>query len=126
MYKYIWLIPLLPLIGAAINGLLGRALRFSEQLIGGIAVGTVSLSFLIAVAAVYSYGFGGEHKYPQPYLTSQDGSFGYTWIPGGPVRLTQGAQASTDTVQHGSRLDIQWSYQLDPLSSIFILIITGV
>src|SRR5215216_4530943 len=52
MQKYIWLVPLLPLIGAAINGLLGRKLRFSETLIGGIAVGSVALSFLISVAAV--------------------------------------------------------------------------
>ena len=45
MQKYIWLVPLLPLIGAAINGLLGRKLRFSEQIIGGIAVGSVALAF---------------------------------------------------------------------------------
>ena len=38
MYTYIWLVPLLPLIGAAINGVLGRKLRFSETVIGGIAV----------------------------------------------------------------------------------------
>ena len=52
MQKYIWLVPLLPLIGAAINGLLGRKLRFSERLIGGIAVGSVALAFLISVTAV--------------------------------------------------------------------------
>ena len=62
MLKYIWLVPLLPLIGAAINGLLGRKLRFSERLIGGIAVGSVALSFLISVAAVYQYGFGGRRR----------------------------------------------------------------
>jgi NADH-quinone oxidoreductase subunit L len=52
MQKYIWLVPLLPLIGAAINGLFGRKLRFSETLIGGMAVGSVALSLLISVAAV--------------------------------------------------------------------------
>ena len=82
MFKYIWLVPLLPLIGAAINGLLGRKLRFSEQIIGGIAVGSVALAFLISVAAVYSYGFGGHAEWPKPYLTSQDG-FSFDWIPGG-------------------------------------------
>ena len=76
MYKYIWLVPLLPLIGAAINGLLGRAFRFSEQLIGGIAVGSIALAFLIAVAAVYSYGT--STLWPKPYITSsQDGSFNF-------------------------------------------------
>src|SRR5215211_407916 len=92
MQKYIWLVPLLPLIGAAINGLLGRRFRFSEPLIGGIAVGSVALSFLISVAAVYSYGFGGHAEWPRPYLTSQDG-FSFNWIPGGAVSVNQGATA---------------------------------
>src|SRR5262245_27924923 len=89
MQKYIWLVPLLPLIGAAINGLLGRKLRFSEKLIGSIAVGSVALSFLISVAAIYSYGFGGHAEWPKPYLTSQDG-FSFNWIPGGAVSVNQG------------------------------------
>src|SRR5262245_21497988 len=92
MYKYIWLVPLLPLIGAAINGLLGRRFRFSEKLIGGIAVGSVALAFLISVAAVYSYGFGGHPHWPNPYLTSQDG-FSFNWIPGGAVSVNQGSTA---------------------------------
>src|SRR6476660_10592999 len=92
MQKYIWLVPLLPLIGAAINGLLGRKLRFSETLIGGIAVGSVALSLLISLAAVYSYGFGGHPEWPKPYLTSQDG-FSFNWIPGGAVSINQGSDA---------------------------------
>ena len=60
MYKFIWLVPLLPLIGAAINGIFGRWFRFPEKLIGSIAVGTVALSFLISAAAIYSYGFGSD------------------------------------------------------------------
>jgi NADH-quinone oxidoreductase subunit L len=117
MQKYIWLVPLLPLIGAAINGLLGRKLRFSEQIIGGIAVGSVALAFLISVAAVYSYGFGGHAEWPKPYVTSQDG-FSFDWIPGGAVSVNHGAQYAL--------LNVEWSYQLDPLSSIFMLIVTGV
>src|ERR1044071_823767 len=91
MFKYIWLVPLLPLISAAINGLLGRKLRFSEQIIGGIAVGSVALAFLISVAAVYSYGFSGHAQWPNPYLTSQDG-FSFNWIPSGAVSVNQGAR----------------------------------
>lgn len=152
MYKYIWLVPLLPLIGAAINGLLGRKFRFSEQLIGGIAVGSVALSFLISLAAVFAYG---SHEWPRPYLTSQDG-YSFNWIPGGAVSINQGAEArSRLDIQkpaedrlatmspeereqaHGvfvfvnetprfALLNIEWSYQLDPLSAIFMLIVTGV
>jgi NADH-quinone oxidoreductase subunit L len=149
MYKLIWLVPLLPLAGAAINGLLGRKLRFSEKLIGAIAVGSVALAFLISVLAVYSYGFADGARWPAPYLTSEDGAFKYTWIPGGATEITQGQAArdgaggavaspeNINPVQHsegvvsatgrrGSVLDVEWSYQLDPLSSVFMLIITGV
>src|SRR6186997_850771 len=94
MHRYIWLVPLLPLAGAAINGLLGRKLRFSERLIGGIAVGSIALAFLITLAAVYSYAFGSEAMWPKAYVTSQDG-MSFTWIPGGAVRLTQGSEVRT-------------------------------
>ena len=125
MYKYIWLVPLLPLIGAAINGLLGRRFRFPEKLIGGIAVGSVALSFLLSVAAVYSYGFGEHPQWPTPYLTSQDG-FSFDWIPGGAISVNQGAQEATTETPRFALLNIDWSYQLDPLSAIFMLIVTGV
>jgi NADH-quinone oxidoreductase subunit L len=137
MYRYIWLVPLLPLAGAAINGFFGRKFRFSEKLIGGIAVGSIALSFLITLAAVYSYGYSGHAIWPQAYVTSQDGAFNYTWIPGGTVRITQGAKERAPLIGPGalvaeaeippsSLLNVEWSYQLDALSSIFMLIVTGV
>src|SRR5215212_2975069 len=95
MYKYIWLVPLLPLAGAAINGLLGRKFRFSEKLIGVIAVGSVALAFLISLLAVWSYGMGADARWPKPYLTSEDGAFSYTWIPGGETEITQGQKERT-------------------------------
>src|SRR5688572_21335294 len=152
MHRYIWLIPLLPLAGAAINGLLGRKFRFSEKVVGAIAVGSIALAFLLTVAAVYSYAFSGSAVYPQAYVTSQDGAFKYSWIPGGAVRHTLGekersaaahqpttnnehgnpadehapAPAAAAATQEGSVLDVEWSYHLDALSSIFMLVVTGV
>ena len=134
MFKYIWLVPLLPLAGAAINGIFGRWFRFSEKLIGGIAVGTVALSFLISLTAVYSYGFGGDAKWPNPYVTTQAV---FTWIPGGAVKQSLGQTSESATISvanqpvtvagpRGSLLNVQWSYQLDPLSAVFMLIVTGV
>jgi NADH-quinone oxidoreductase subunit L len=158
MYRYIWLVPLLPLAVAAINGILGRWLRFSEKLIGGIAVGSVALSFIISVAAIYSYGFSRNAIWPNPYVTTQAV---FTWIPGGAVQVSQGAneRAQIETTRKldalarekareqgikpgqsvlvgaplvpeqqgpGSLLNIEWSYQLDPLSAVFMLIVTGV
>ncbi len=155
MYRYIWLVPLLPLLGAAINGLLGRKFRFSERLIGGIAVGSVALSFLISLAAVCSYGFGSSSVWPNAYVSSKDG-MSFDWIPGGAVLVNLGSEARRDIelekeVQkklaemppaergrfqsilvgttespRSTLLNIEWSYQLDPLSSIFMLIVTGV
>ncbi len=136
MYRYIWLVPLLPLIGAAINGIFGRWFRFPEKLIGSIAVGTVALSFLISAAAIYSYGFSGDAQWPNPYVTTQTV---FTWIPGGTVQQTLGyaTPGSSTTISianqpvtvsnpRSSLLNIEWSYQLDPLSAVFMLIVTGV
>src|ERR687884_849975 len=158
MYQLIWLVPLLPLAGAAVNGLLGRKFRFSEKLVGVIAVGTVALAFLISGLAVWSYGFGSDARWPQPFVTTQ---FTYTWIPGGEVQITQGleeratietdlkaaekarAEAAARGLKPGESvlvgvareparkvsaglLNIEWSYQLDPLSAVFMLIVTGV
>jgi len=78
MYKFIWLVPLLPLAGAAINGIFGRWFRFPEKLVGGIAVASVALSFLISVAAIYSYGFSGNALWPSPYVSTQTA---FIWIP---------------------------------------------
>src|SRR3954468_16594831 len=123
MYKYIWLVPLLPLAGAAINGILGRRFRFSESLIGGIAVGTIALSFIISLVAVLSYGFGsGEAQWPQPYVTTQTA---FNWIPGGAVEQTLGQADASQAIPvanqrvsvlkgKASLLNVQWSYQLDP------------
>src|SRR2546423_4841521 len=133
MYKYIWLVPLLPLAGAAINGIFGRWFRFPEKLIGVIAVGSVALSFLISVAAISSYGFSSNSLWPNPYVSTQTA---FRWIPGGAVRQSLG-QAESTTITTANRqvtvpspraslLNIEWSYQLDPLSSIFMLVVTGV
>ncbi len=157
MHRFIWLVPILPLLGAAINGLFGRKFRFSERLIGGIAVGSVALALIISLAAIYSYAFSSHAIWPKPYVTSEDGAFKFTWIPGGAVRITQGAEArslahsieeaeriraarpeserskpvailgtTSENENTGTLLDVEWSYQLDPLSSIFMLVVTGV
>src|SRR5439155_2753865 len=94
MYKYIWLVPVLPLAGAAINGIFGRWFRFPEKLIGGIAVCSVALSFLISLAAIYSYGFGDNSLWPNPYVTTQTA---FTWIPGGTLKQTPGEVGPNET-----------------------------
>ncbi len=41
---YLWLIPVLPLVGAAINGLFGK--RFSRQTVSAIALGFSGAAFV--------------------------------------------------------------------------------
>src|ERR687884_1635183 len=94
MSLLLWLIPLLPLVGAAVNGLLGRKFRFSERVVGAIAVGTVALAFVFALTAVVPYA--QSPQWPQPYVTSQDG-WSFSWIAGGAVALTEGQQAGAPT-----------------------------
>jgi len=119
MLSIIWLIPLLPLLGAVVNGLLGKRLRFTERTIGAIAVGSVALAFLLSVGAVIEYGIS---QHPAPYITG----FSYEWIPGGAIETTLGDNNAQPTEVGTQNLTIEWKYQLDPLSSIFILIVTGV
>ena len=48
MIDLVWLIPVLPLVGFLINGLLAR--RFQEQVIGWIGALSVGASFVITVS----------------------------------------------------------------------------
>ena len=49
--KLIWLIPVLPLLGSFINGIVGRK-RFSKPVVAAVANTTVFISFAIMILAV--------------------------------------------------------------------------
>lgn len=118
---YIWLIPLFPLVGAIINGLLAPRLRLPEKLIGAIAALMITLSLMVSVMAVWQYA-GWSHQAGnegKPYIAEK---FKYTWLPGGKAQITEGPQAGKELTD----LNIEWSYQLDRLSSLYILFITFV
>src|SRR6185503_1050493 len=46
-FNFLWLIPVLPLVGAAINGTLGK--RLPKSVIATIGAGTLAISFLISL-----------------------------------------------------------------------------
>jgi len=48
MYDKLWLIPFFPLLGAIINGLLGKRFIKNEKVIGAIGTGMLFLSFLVS------------------------------------------------------------------------------
>lgn len=104
----IWLIPLFPAIGFAINGLFGK--RMPKTLVGIIACGAVLVSFIFAAGAVAQLlQLDGEHRSHTKTL--------YTWIDAGPAHTRSGELA---------RFSVDWGFLLDPLSAVMILVVTGV
>ena len=71
----LWLIPLFPLLGAALNGIFGR--RLPKAAVNLLAVGSVLLSFLW-VLKVYS-GVGELHE---PHIEKY-----FTWIQSGNLDI---------------------------------------
>ena len=102
------LIPLFPAAGALFNGLLGR--RCSRAAISTVACGTVGVSFLLSLGA-----FSQLLDRPEGQRLVEQELF--TWIPAGAGELSSGAI---------SQFVVQWGYQLDPLSAVMILVVTGV
>ena len=112
---HIYLIPLLPAFGAALMFFFGRKLQ--KQTVSAVCVGTVALAFLMACGAVWQYtnwAATPEHLH-QPYQTIL-----YTWLGTDTGHLnyaTHGGQAS---------FQADAGFLLDPLSSIWLLFVTGV
>src|SRR5215204_1210345 len=107
MKNLILLIPLLPFLGFLINGL-GRK-YLSKGLIGVIGSGTVLGSFIISIYAFFNLdAIGGGRQ-----ISSS------ARIVGDPVLHY------FDFINVGS-LKIPFAFQIDPLSTLFLLIITGV
>ena len=95
---HLWAIPLLPLIGAAINGLFGR--RFKNSMVSGVALLFTGVSFAWAVWAVWMAWPGGQITLPHIETVG-------TWISAGGFSAPFG-------------------FQLDQLSMVMVLVVTGV
>ncbi len=105
MLKLIWAIPVLPLVGVAINGLFGK--KMSRVAVGLVACGVIAAALVVSAGAVLELGsLPEEARFFEVSLG--------TWIPIGAL----GAG--------GAEANIPWGFALDPLSAIMILIVTGV
>jgi NADH-quinone oxidoreductase subunit L len=95
---YLWIIPLLPLVGAAVNGIFGG--RWPKSAISAVALASTSLAFLAALEVVREFLTlpAGRIPAPQSY---------FTWISAG------GFQAD-------------FALQVDQLTVIMLLVVTGV
>jgi NADH-quinone oxidoreductase subunit L len=107
MKNLILLIPLLPFLGFLINGLLRKQLP--KGLVGVIGSGTVLASFIISVYAFLNLD-----------------------VVGGGTVISNSARVLGNPVLHYfnfinvAGLKVPFAFQIDQLSSLFLLIITGV
>src|SRR5438552_10250867 len=124
--KFVFLIPLFPLLGFLFNFFAGvRALRRARDeghghghhahgvhvpppgYIGLVAAGAVFLSFLVALISVVAAHGAAERTLVETL---------WTWIPGGAAATAHGPLPFT----------VDWAYQVDPLSSVMLLVVTFV
>lgn len=105
---HLWLIPLFPLVTAAVMLFFGR--RIPKAGVSLLCVGSVGLSFVYALGAVSQLvGAEPEQRVAQQIL--------FEWLTPGPMQLTAG---------HTVRFVADWGYLLDPLSCVMVLVVTGV
>ncbi len=106
--EHLWLIPLFPLVTAALMLFFGR--RIPKNAVSVFCVGSVGLSFVYALGAVMQLlAAEPEHRVAQQIL--------FEWLTPGPMQITGG---------HLVRFVADWGYLLDPLSCVMALVVTGV
>ncbi|MGB7730704.1 MAG: NADH-quinone oxidoreductase subunit L [Candidatus Acidiferrum sp.] len=97
--EHLWIIPLLPLLGSALNGLLGW--KWPNKIVHSVALGATGLSFACALEAVREFlgYYEINHKaFVKPF---------FDWILAGNFRAG-------------------YDLQLDHLSVVMVLVVTGV
>jgi len=110
---HIWLIPLLPAFGAAMMFFFGR--KFQKSAVSAVCVGVVVAAFLAACGAVWQY-VGYAHGTGKPFETVL-----YTWLGTDTGHLTYRTYGGAP-----AEFKAEAGFLLDPLSSIWLLFVTGV
>jgi NADH-quinone oxidoreductase subunit L len=96
----LWLIPVLPLLGAAINGILGK--RLPKSMVGMVGAGSVLASFVISAGAFWQMLQIRDPERELPIIRNY-----FTWIRAG-------------------NFEASFGFMLDHLSGLMILVVTGV
>jgi NADH-quinone oxidoreductase subunit L len=95
---FLWIIPLLPLLGSAVNGLFGA--KWPNKIVNIVAVGSTGLSFATALEAVREFTQLSPEQIPwvKQY---------FTWITAGTFRAG-------------------FDLQVDQLTVVMLMVVTGV
>jgi len=94
--EYLWIVPLLPLLGSAVNGLFGA--KWPNKIVNWVAIGSTGLSFLAALEAVREFFVSGQVLFHKVF---------FTWIAAGNFRAG-------------------FDLQMDQLTVVMVLVVTGV
>ena len=95
--EQLWIIPLLPLLGSAINGLFGE--KWPNKVVNTVALGSTGLSFLFALEAVREFVFVRNQQFFRKEY--------FDWIIAGNLRAG-------------------FDLQMDQLTVVMVLVVTGV
>ena len=93
---HLWIVILLPLLGSAINGLLGA--KWPNKIVNTVALSATGLSLLAALEAVREFFGRGQQPFHREF---------FTWIAAGSFRAG-------------------FDLQMDQLTVIMVLVVTGV
>src|SRR5262245_23865588 len=106
--QYIWLIPLLPAFGAAVNGLFGIR-SFSRKTAGAFATTMMLAALGLSLVAFWQLlGLPAEARAFDINVLE--------WIPKIPLATHDGI----------GNFEVTWGFRLDPLSGMMILVVTGI
>ncbi len=103
---HIWLILLLPALGAFVELLVGR--KLSNRAVSVVSVGLPGVSLLWALGC-----FSELLEQPAHFFTLT----AYSWLPGGAYHLSNGLLG---------QFNVEAGFQLDALSAVMMLVVTGV
>jgi NADH-quinone oxidoreductase subunit L len=107
--KYIWLIPLLPGLGAAINGLIGIRL-FPRKVAGAVACLMMLAALGLSLVAFWQLLALAPGARAFDVTVAQ-------WIPSIPLAVWNGTVGT---------FQVPWGFRLDPLSGMMLLVVTGI
>jgi len=109
MLEYIWLIPVFPVVGALVQLLFGR--KLTNRWVSIVSVGLPGLSLLWGLGCFAEFlRLPAEQGYAFTKVL-------YSWLPAGAFRLTDGSLHF---------FNAEFGFQLDPLSAVMLLVVTGV
>src|SRR6202167_3168505 len=106
--EHIWLIPLFPLLTAAVMLFYGR--KLANNIVSYLCSGSVFVSFIFSVGAFFQLVARPEGERFFTKLLFQ-------WLPAIPYHMFNGRLA---------QFVAGWEFQIDPLSAVMILVVTGV